>query len=42
MSEISAAAGRADPAQVPGELKGKQNLINNAAQKANDKIASFR
>lgn len=42
MSEISAAAGRADPAQVTGELQGKNNLITNAAQKANDKIASFR
>lgn len=42
MSEISAAAGRADPAQVTGELDGKKNLITNAAQKANDKIAAYR
>lgn len=42
MSKISAAAGRADPAQVTGELDGVRNLIDNAAKKANDKIASFR
>ena len=42
MSEISAAAGRADPAQVTGELDGKRNLIDNAAKKANDKIAAYR
>ena len=42
MSEISTDAGRADPAQVSGVLSGKQNLIDTAAQKANDKIASFR
>lgn len=42
MSEISTDAGRADPAQVSSVLSGKQNLIDTAAQKANDKIASFR
>ena len=42
MSKVSAAAGRADPAQVTGKLDGVWNLIDNAAKKANDKIASFR
>ncbi len=42
MSEISTDAGRAEPAQFTSVLSGKQNLIDTAAQKANDKIASFR
>ena len=32
----------ADPAQVSGLLAGKQNVFNNAASKANDKIKAFR
>lgn len=33
---------KADPAQVSGLLAGKQNVFNNAASKANDKIKAFR
>lgn len=40
--DVTSDAYRADPAQVATVLAGKQNIINNAAQKANDKIASFR
>lgn len=40
--EITSSAGKADPAQVSSVLSSKQNLIDAAAQKANEKISSYR
>ncbi len=41
-SDINTTAGRADPAQVSGALASKQNLIDAAAAKANEKIKAYR